>query len=196
MGEKGLEVIGKELEVQDEGSGMRVQGTKPAVSDGGNLSLTVGAVLNSSLIPHPSSLIIPPMSASPRQIGIAIVEHAGNCLVGFRGPDQVLAGRAEFPGGKCEPGESPGDCAVRECLEETGMAVIAERLLHQAEFRYPHGDVALHFWHCRPADRSQVRADHRGFRWVPLGELGSMNFPEANRDVIVILTSATPRLGG
>ncbi len=136
------------------------------------------------------------MTSSPKQVGIAIVEHGGTCLVGIRGPDQVLAGSAEFPGGKCEPGESPGDCAVRECREETGLAVIAERLLYQVEFRYPHGDVTLHFWLCRPSDCLQVGADHRGFRWVPLEELGSMNFPEANQAVIAILTSATPRLGG
>ena len=32
--------------------------------------------------------------------GIAIVEHDGRFLVGVRQADQVLAGKAEFPGGR------------------------------------------------------------------------------------------------
>eukprot|EP00913_Durusdinium_trenchii_P035339 g33069.t1 len=54
-------------------------------------------------------------------IGIAVVEHAGQYLVGVRGDDGPLPGKAEFPGGKCRAGEMPRDCAVRECLEETGL---------------------------------------------------------------------------
>jgi mutator protein MutT len=131
------------------------------------------------------------MSSTLKQIGIAIVRHGGNFLVGVRGADQVLAGCAEFPGGKCEPAESPQDCAVRECREETGLAVIAARELQQVRFSYPHGDVVLHFWLCRPADESQICADHQGFRWVPTGELAALNFPEANQGVIALLTAET-----
>lgn len=133
------------------------------------------------------------MKSIPKQIGIAIVRHGGDVLVGVRGPDQVLAGCAEFPGGKCEPGESPQDCAVRECREESGLAVFAARELQQVRFSYPHGDVMLHFWLCRPADQSQICANHQGFRWVPTGELAALNFPEANRGVIELLTTETQR---
>lgn len=124
-----------------------------------------------------------------KRIGIAIVEHDGRYLVGVRGPEQALAGCAEFPGGKCEPEESPRDCAVRECLEETGLAVVAERLLEQTAFSYPHGDVELHFWLCRVSGKSPLAADHRGFRWVTGEELRSLPFPEANRSVVVNLSA-------
>lgn len=128
-----------------------------------------------------------------QRIGIAVVEHQGAYLVGVRGPDQPLAGCAEFPGGKCEPDESPRDCAVRECREETGLAVIPQRLIEEVRFSYPHGDVELHFWLCQPAERASISTDHRGYRWVPTAELGTLNFPEANRPVIEWLRS--PKFG-
>jgi 8-oxo-dGTP diphosphatase len=35
----------------------------------------------------------------------------------------------QFPAGQVEPGESPGDAAVRETFEETGLVVAARRIL-------------------------------------------------------------------
>ncbi|HUG19005.1 MAG TPA: NUDIX domain-containing protein, partial [Planctomycetaceae bacterium] len=55
------------------------------------------------------------------RVGIAIVEHQGRYLVGTRPADADLPGKLEFPGGKCEEGESPEHAATRECLEETGL---------------------------------------------------------------------------
>ena len=35
-----------------------------------------------------------------------------------------MAGYWEFPGGKCEPGESPAAATARECREEIGLEVV------------------------------------------------------------------------
>lgn len=130
------------------------------------------------------------MSASV-PIGIAIVRHEGRYLVGVRGPDKTLPGRAEFPGGKCHLGESPAACAVRECLEETGLAVIPERRVEAREHAYAHATLALEFWLCRVADPAAIRDEHQGFRWVAEGELAMLAFPEANAAVVRELTSPT-----
>lgn len=126
------------------------------------------------------------MEPSPfrETIGIAVVEHAGRYLVGVRGDGVVLSGKAEFPGGKCEPGESPHDAAARECLEEAGLAVVPVELLAGRSHDYPHGRVHLAFWRCRPANRSDVRERHHGFRWISAVELTALDFPEANAEVI------------
>ncbi len=128
---------------------------------------------------------------SSKQIGIAVVEHAGRYLVGVRGPDVPLAGFAEFPGGKCLTDESPFDCAVRECLEETGLVVIAERLLQHREFEYPHGVVSLHFVLCHPANQSDIQEQHQQFRWHSAQGLRVLKFPEANADVIDLLSQVS-----
>jgi mutator protein MutT len=123
-------------------------------------------------------------SPPPIDIGIAIVVHAGRVLVGIRGEDVPLAGFAEFPGGKCSPGESPETCAVRECEEETGLSIAPLRLLDQREWTYPHATVRLHFFLCRPHGAVDVGQEARGFRWRLLAELATLRFPDANAEVI------------
>jgi 8-oxo-dGTP diphosphatase len=127
----------------------------------------------------------------PHPIGIAVVENRGRYLVGIRPAGSELAGCAEFPGGKCQPGESPGLCALRECLEETGLEVKAVDLLMHRVFEYPHGTFDLHFWLCRPSPRAVVAESHKGYRWVPAVELGSLKFPEANKPLIELLSTAS-----
>lgn len=48
------------------------------------------------------------------RVGVAVVEQSGRFLVGVRESTAVLAGMAEFPGGKCLPGEAAMSCAVRD----------------------------------------------------------------------------------
>lgn len=121
-------------------------------------------------------------------IGVAVVERDGSYLVGTRPEGKPLAGYSEFPGGKCRPGESPEECAIRECLEETGLTVGPIRPLLATPWEYPHGRVELHFVLCRPAD---VSADPSPpFRWVPKADLASLRFPEANAAVLDVLARA------
>jgi mutator protein MutT len=122
-------------------------------------------------------------------IGIAVVERDGAFLVGVRPESVPLAGFAEFPGGKCEPGEPPNLCAARECLEETGLSVTPVRLLERVEWDYAHGGVELHFWLCRP---SPGGAPHPPFRWTPRAELAALRFPDANAKLISTLTRTQP----
>ncbi|MCA9039638.1 MAG: NUDIX domain-containing protein [Planctomycetaceae bacterium] len=121
----------------------------------------------------------------PKRIGVAIVEHEGLYLVGVRLPTQTLAGKAEFPGGKCFPEESSEECAVRECLEETGLKVVARQMLYQIEHRYSHDVVDLQFWLCELADDQPE--PHTPFSWRSRDELGKLDFPEANAPVIKLL---------
>lgn len=128
------------------------------------------------------------MDAAPIVIGIAVVDQSGRYLVGVRPDDVALPGLCEFPGGKCRPGETPAECAVRECREETGLAVEPVASLATKRHRYPHGEVELHFWLCRPRRSADVAESHRGFTWVPAAELASLPFPEANAGVIELLS--------
>ena len=97
-----------------------------------------------SSILHPPSSIIHPPSSPCIPVGIAVVEQGGRYLVGKRRKDQCLPGLAEFPGGRCRNGESAEQCAVRECLEETGLLVRPVGLLENRQFQYEHASVDLH----------------------------------------------------
>jgi mutator protein MutT len=132
------------------------------------------------------------MASETQAIGVAVVEHAGRYLVGIRGENGPLAGFAEFPGGKCFRNERPADCACRECLEESGLAVVPIKLLLNAAHGYSHGTVDLHFWLCQPADPASVQQEHRGFHWVAPEDLAKHHFPEGNLRLLELLCPIAP----
>ncbi|MFM8222482.1 MAG: NUDIX domain-containing protein, partial [Planctomycetaceae bacterium] len=86
--------------------------------------------------------------------------------------------------------------ALRECLEETGLEVRGVRLLLRQSFAYPHGEVDLHFWLCRPARPDAVPGECRGFRWCPVSELPERQFPEGNAEVIRMRSEPTRASSG
>lgn len=136
------------------------------------------------------------MADDVERVAIAVVEQSGCYLVGTRKTGEVLAGLAEFPGGKCLPGEDAPACGVRECYEETGIKVVALRRLFACRHAYGHGLLELEFWLCRPEISQDVaKPANNGFRWLPVQALKSLHFPPANRPVIELLTADTPFLG-
>ncbi len=121
-------------------------------------------------------------SAGCQQIAVAVVLRGQRVLVGRRGPEGPLPGKAEFPGGKILPGETPPEAACRECREETGLEVEVLRPLRVVRHRYDHGELELHFLLARPLPgQGEPRG---GFAWVPCGELAGLDFPEANAAVL------------
>jgi len=121
-------------------------------------------------------------------IAIAVVEHEGRFLIGQRPPGVALAGLWEFPGGKVEPGETPEMAAVRECLEETGLAVDVIGAYPVHDHQYDHGAVRLHFFRCRPTDRPSAPA--APFRWVKREALADYAFPPGNAALLAQLRQA------
>ena len=120
----------------------------------------------------------------PVRVGIGLVERSGRYLVRQRPPGRIMQGVWEFPGGKCEPGESPGDAARRECREETGRDVTVQRLRRVVSHRYPHGWVELSFFDCTLSDQSAEPVEGSGFVWVAAADLASLKFPGANEAVL------------
>ena len=123
-----------------------------------------------------------------KQIAIAVVEHAGCFLIGQRPPGVPLAGLWEFPGGKMEPDETAKEAAVRECREETGLAVETEGTWLVQEEEYPHGRVRLHFIACQLA-KGETGSQREPFRWVARQDLATYEFPSGNRELLRLLMS-------
>ena len=120
----------------------------------------------------------------PIRIGIGLIGRDGSYLIRRRPPGSAMAGYWEFPGGKCEAGESPEAATARECLEEVGVGVGVGELVRRIVHRYPHGLVELSYYRCTI---EEVGADPRadsGFVWVASGDLPGYRFPEAN-DVLI-----------
>jgi 8-oxo-dGTP diphosphatase len=120
----------------------------------------------------------------PIPVAVGIIRRGDRFLVRLRPALTVYAGYWEFPGGKCEPGETPAAAAARECFEETGLMVSVGRLRRTITHRYPHGLVELHFFDCTTDDNQAEPASGLGCRWVTAAELPALRFPEANEPVI------------
>jgi 8-oxo-dGTP diphosphatase len=125
---------------------------------------------------------------APRvEIAVAVVEDEGRFLIGLRGGDAPLAGLWEFPGGKIQPGESPEDAAVRECLEETGLLARVTGRYPEASHDYEHARVRLHFFACASVEQQGPLPER--FRWAPAAELSQFAFPPANAGLLLRLTA-------
>ncbi len=120
----------------------------------------------------------------PTLVGIGLIRRGDHFLVRRRPEGTVYAGYWEFPGGKCELGESPAETTARECHEETGLQVVVGCLRRTIEHHYPHGHVRLHFFDCQPVDRFAEPQAGSGCRWVRTGELKALRFPEANEPIL------------
>lgn len=123
----------------------------------------------------------------------AIVERDGRFLVTRRPRGVHLEGLWEFPGGKCEPGESHDACLARELMEELGVhATIGDEII-VTEHAYPDRTVRLHFRRTEITGEPQARLGQQ-MQWVARESLDTLEFPAADRALIDrLLTSPTPR---
>ena len=117
----------------------------------------------------------------------AVVERDGCYLVTRRQKGVHLEGLWEFPGGKCEREESLADCLRRELVEELGAGAAIGDEVFTVTHHYPERSVELHFFVCRLAgDPTPLLGQE--MRWVRRGELRSLTFPPADRELVEILT--------
>src|SRR3954452_18564318 len=95
----------------------------------------------------------------------AVIERDGRFLVTRRLQGVHLEGYWEFPGGKCEPGESLAECLRRELIEELGTdATIGVELLGVTH-DYPERIIELHFIACHLWNDPEPRLGQE-MRWV------------------------------
>lgn len=122
----------------------------------------------------------------PLRVGIGLIGRGGRYLIRRRPPlpGSPMPGVWEFPGGKCEFGESPEDATIRECKEETGLDVTILRLRRVITHTYPHGAVALHYFDAEPINPVAEPSVGSGFRWIAASELPELTFPEANGPIL------------
>ena len=131
-----------------------------------------------------------PQPGSGRQplcVGIALVGRGGSYLIRQRPPGTAMAGYWEFPGGKCEAGESPEAATARECCEEIGLKVVVGRLRRETTYRYPHAWVHLFYFDCATEEHEAQPDPSTGFRWVAAEALLELTFPEANGPILAEL---------
>lgn len=138
------------------------------------------------IIQHRLQHLTPP-KMEPITIALALIWKEGRLLISRRRPDQHLGGLWEFPGGKCEPRETPEQCAVREALEEVGVICRAETTRPVIVHSFPGRSVRLVPVDCRYIEGEAQLLLVDEVRWVSASELAGFQFPEANNSLLVEL---------
>jgi mutator protein MutT len=120
------------------------------------------------------------------RVAAAVIERDGRFLV-TRRPDGVhLAGYWEFPGGKCEPGETLAACLARELEEELDIRAEVGGEILTTSHAYPDRRVELHFLSATFA--GDARPQHgQDLRWASREELSGLTFPPADEELLAQL---------
>jgi mutator protein MutT len=119
----------------------------------------------------------------------AVVERNGRLLVTRRPKGTHLEGLWEFPGGKCEPGESLVECLRRELIEELGTDALVGDEIFSTRHDYPERSVVLHFFACSLIDEPKPLIGQE-ILWARRDELHSLKFPPADDQLIDLLSQA------
>lgn len=124
----------------------------------------------------------------------AIIDDAQRVLLAHRPEHVHQGGLWEFPGGKCESGESIEAALEREIYEELGIRIGTRRPLIRVPHRYSDRSVLLDVWQVESFTGRPHGREGQPVEWVPLDVLGERAFPAANRPIIRALQLPTAYL--
>jgi 8-oxo-dGTP diphosphatase len=113
----------------------------------------------------------------------AVIERDGAFLVTRRPAGVHLAGFWEFPGGKCNGGESLRECLAREIREELACDIRIGSEIFSTSHAYQDRVVELHFFACALTGEP-TPALGQELRWVPRAGLRALRFPPADDELI------------
>jgi 8-oxo-dGTP diphosphatase len=118
----------------------------------------------------------------------AVIERDHAFLLTLRQPGTHLEGHWEFPGGKVQVAETHAEALRRELCEELDIVVHVGEIVHQVTYAYPEKVVELHFYRCGFEGVPKPMMGQE-MRWVAREELGALPFPEADRDLVRLLSA-------
>jgi mutator protein MutT len=117
----------------------------------------------------------------------AIIERDGRFLITQRQKGAHLEGLWEFPGGKCETGETLAACLARELREELDAEVAVGEKVFTTMHAYPMWSVELHFLACQLIGEPTPQMGQQ-MLWAAREDLARLPFPPADLELIRLLT--------
>jgi 8-oxo-dGTP diphosphatase len=131
------------------------------------------------------------MSTATVQVVAAVVSRGDEFLICRRGPEKRYPGLWEFPGGKCEPGESIGIAAQRELREELCVNVI-EVGTPDFSIHDPDSPFLIVFAPVKIIGEPQCR-EHLEFTWAKLTDLALLPLAPSDRSYVEFRLSPCSR---
>jgi mutator protein MutT len=116
----------------------------------------------------------------------AVIERDGRFLITKRQKGVHLEGLWEFPGGKCDPGETLVACLARELREELDVDVtVGEEVFTTVRLFRALGRAAFPELQ---AEREPTPQQGQEMQWAARADLSHLPFPPADVELILELT--------
>ena len=90
----------------------------------------------------------------------------------------------EFVGGKVEPGETPQQALIRECMEELAVTVAPQEVFMEVVHEYPDLTVRLTLFHATIVEGTPQMLEHNDIRWITVAEIPDYTFCPADEDIL------------
>lgn len=117
-----------------------------------------------------------------------IIRREGKYLLGKRPAGKSRAGLWEFVGGKIEPGETPEEALVRECMEELALEITDPRIRTSVTHAYPDRTINLTLIDCTPADGAEPKAlEHDELGWFTEEEMKRLDLCHADAELLPVV---------
>lgn len=118
-------------------------------------------------------------------IVIGIIGNAKKeIFIAKRPPGTPCAGYWEFPGGKCELGETPYQALLREFQEECAVEVLDASEWMQYSYAYPDKTLQIYVYLIHDYKGEPIGNEGQVVTWCHVSRLHQRQFPPANADII------------
>ena len=141
-------------------------------------------------LPDGQGLPVPLHAVNTLVVCAAVVERDGRYLITRRQKGVHLEGYWEFPGGKCDPGETLAACLVRELREELDVGISVGVEMFTTTHEYPERRVELHFLRCTLTGEPRPQLGQQ-MAWAERTALANLPFPPADEELIQLLVRGT-----
>lgn len=114
----------------------------------------------------------------------ALIRDGERFLICKRPAHKARALMWEFPGGKVESGESPGEALIRECREELDVTLKVGSIYMQVIHEYPDLRIRLSLYEAVIASGELRQKEHEALAWIMPQEVSEYEFCPADVDII------------
>lgn len=115
-----------------------------------------------------------------KEVTAALIIKDNKVLIAQRSPEDKLAGKWEFPGGKTEQGETPQECLKREIREELDVEIEVLDFFEASIYAYHSGAIKLMAFWCKWISGEFTLKVHSNVAWVNRQELDLFDFAPAD----------------
>jgi len=119
------------------------------------------------------------------EVCCAIIVKEFKILAVQRGPQSNHPWKWEFPGGKINPLETAEQCIVREIEEELMIRLGISEPLLTVEYDYGKGQLRLIPFVCKVLSGEIKLMEHADLQWFALEEWETLDWLDADRDLIL-----------